>query len=47
VKRVGVGWGLAKKSWAVVRADRSLLVFPDELTGGFEQAELETAFRAR
>lgn len=26
--RVGVGWGLAKKSWGVVRADRSLLVFP-------------------
>ena len=27
--RMGRGWALSKESWAIVRADRSLLVFPD------------------
>ena len=26
--RMGRGWALSKESWAIVRADRSLLVFP-------------------
>jgi hypothetical protein len=26
--RIGRGWALTKRSWAIVRADRSLLVFP-------------------
>jgi Family of unknown function (DUF6159) len=28
VGRIGRGWQLSKESWAIVRADRSLLVFP-------------------
>lgn len=28
MSRVGRGWALARQSWAVVRADRSLLAFP-------------------